>query len=467
MTSQSKQRVLFEGLFDKPVSVEFTQPSQSSDGGVVLLRAIDEHMGLTDRMSEALRDRRQAGKVEHGMREMLRERVYGIACGYAECNQTARLSRDPAMKLACLRERDAARDGMKPQDTNLASQPTLSRFENAPSRTDLLRVAYAMTDTAIEQQKQRRFHRKVRRIVIDMDPTDDPTFGGQQLTFFNAYYDNWCYLPMVTTLQLDDETERFLVAPVLRPGNAKGSLGAIGILKRLLPRLRAAFPRARIFVRMDGAFATPEVLEWLEAQGLQYVVNMAKNSVLKALAEPLMERVRRSVQKIGSTDREYGEGRYQARRWKRSRRVVIKAEVTVSPDEPDKEPRDNPRFVITNMDLTPKNVYRFYGGRGDMENRIEELKHGLRFDLTSCTEFEANQFRNLLTAAAYMLYQQMRHEARGTECEKGQVWTLRERLIKIGMRVRETVRRIVLEGPRAYAWWTTWERVAIRLGASP
>jgi hypothetical protein len=139
----------------------------------------------------------------------------------------------------------------------------------------------------------------------------------------------------------------------------------------------------------------------------------------------------------------------------------------VSPDEPDKEPRDNPRFTITNLKLAPKNVYRFYRQRGDMENRIKELKQGLRFDLTSCREFEANQFRNLLTAAAYMLYQQMRHEARGTECEKGQVWTLRERLIKIGMRVRETVRRIVLEAPRAYAWWTTWKRVAIQLGASP
>jgi hypothetical protein len=467
MRSQSKQRVLFEDLFDKPLSVEFTQPSQSSDGGVVLLRAIDEKMGLTLRMAQALRDRRQPGKVEHELQEMLRERVYGIACGYAECNEIARLSRDPAMKLACLRESEAARDGAKRQDMNLASQPTLSRFENAPSRTDLLRLAYAMTDMVIEQQKRRRRQGKVRRIVIDMDPTDDPTFGGQQLTFFNAYYDNWCYLPMLTTLQFDDETEQVLVVPVLRPGNAKGSLGAIGILKRLLPRVRAAFPEASVYVRMDGAFATPEVFEWLEAQGLQYVVNMAKNSVLKDLAEPLMKRVRRQVQKTGCTQREYGEARYQAGRWKRSRRVVIKAEVVVSPDEPDKEPRDNPRFTITNLKLAPKNVYRFYRQRGDMENRIKELKQGLRFDLTSCREFEANQFRNLLTAAAYMLYQQMRHEARGTECEKGQVWTLRERLIKIGMRVRETVRRIVLEAPRAYAWWTTWKRVAIQLGASP
>jgi len=468
MLGNTRQRVVFAGLFEKPLSVEFTQPSQSSDGGVVLLRAMDEKMGLTRRIAEALGDGRQPGKVAHRLEEMLRERIYGIACGYPECNEIARLAHDPAMKLACQGEAKGSHDAPGRQDERpLASQPTLSRLENAPSRTALMRVAYAMTDAVIDREKFRHRKRSVRRLVIDMDPTDDPTFGGQQLTFFNAYYDNWCYLPMLTTLRLDDEAEQFLIAPVLRPGNAKGSLGAVSILKRLLPRLRAAFPQAQIYVRMDGAFATPEVFEWLEAQGLVYVINMAKNPVLKKLAERLMKRVRRLVKKTGHTEKEYAEARYKAGRWKHKRRVVIKAEVTVSEDEPEKEPRDNPRFTITNLPLAPKNVYRFYRQRGDMENRIKELHHGLRFDLTSCPEFEANQFRNLLTAAAYMLYQQIRQDLGHTDCEQAQVWTLRERLIKIGVRIRETVRRIVIEAPQAYAWWTTWRRLAIALDASP
>ena len=456
MSANKRQCVLFEGLFEKPMAIEFTRPGQSSDGGIVLLKAIDERLGLTERLAAAIRDTRQAGKVVHPIVTMLRERIFGIACGYPNGNDAARLTADPMMRLV---SRDTAQEGV-----SLASQPTLSRLENEVRRTDLLRMAYALTDTVIEDERRRRRGRPVRRITIDMDPTEDPTYGDQQLTFFNAYYDNWCYLPMVTTITFDGEPEQIHVAPVLRPGNAKGSLGAIGILKRLIARLRAAFPGVRILVRMDGAFATPEVFDWMEAHQLEYLVNMAKNEVLKRFAEPLMKKVRRQVRASGQTERLYGEASYKAGKWKHARRVVIKAEVAVAPG---KEPRDNPRFVIANLLLTPKHVYRRYGQRGDMENRIKELHDGLRFDLTSCTSFFANQFRLLLTSAAYVLYQQLRRLAAGTACAAAQVWTLRERLIKIGVTVRESVRRILLEGPLAYPWFATWRRVACRLGASP
>ena len=456
MAKSKQQCVLFPNLFDKPVSVEFTQPDQSSDGGVVLLKAMDEKMNLTSRIARVIHDERQQGKITHEIQELLRERVFGIACGYPDQNDAARLCDDPMMKLVC--------HGSLEEDKSLGSQATLSRFENAASRTDLLRVAYAITDSVMEREKRKRRRQKVRRIVIDMDPTEDPTYGDQQLTFFNAYYDNWCYLPMVTTIQFEDESEQYMVAPVLRPGNAKGSLGAISILKRLLPRLREVFAKAKIYVRMDGAFATPEVFAWLEAEHLKYVVNMGKNSVLKRFAEPLMKRVRRQGKKSGETEKEYGEVQYKAGKWKEPRRTIIKAEVVRLQG---REPRDNPRFVITNLSWSPKRVYRFYAKRGDAENRIKELKDGLRFDLTSCTKFEANQFRNLLTAAAYVLYQQLRQEASGTECAHAQVWTLRERLIKIGVVVKKSVRRFVLQGPLAFPWFSDWRRLAIRLGASP
>lgn len=453
MGKRIQQRVLFEGLYDKPASVEFTQPHQSSDGGVILLDAIDQKLKLSTRLTSAVREWRQSGKVVHSLEELIRHRVFAIACGYPDGCEAGRLRHDPALRLVCHQRAEA-----------LASQPTLSRFENGVRRTDLLRMGYALTDTVIDAQRRNRKPRKVRRITIDMDPTEDPTYGDQQLTFFNAFYDNWCYLPMITTIQFDHEPEQFLVAPVLRPGNAPGSMGALGILKRLLPRLQTAFPRAEIFVRMDGAFSTPEVFTWLEKTRLHYVVNMAKNSVLGRFSEPLMKRVRRSVESSGVTQREFGEAMYQALTWSHPRRAIIKAEVIALEG---RDPRDNPRFVITNLPWTPQRTYRFYAARGDMENRIKELHDGLRFDLTSCSSFLANQLRNLLTAAAYVLFQQLRHEARNTSCASAQVSTLRERLIKLGARIVESVRRLVIAAPEAYPWYPAWRTVALRLGATP
>jgi hypothetical protein len=451
MVLKNQQRVLFENLAEKPVAVEFTAPDQSSDGGVLLLKSLDEKMGLTKRMAEAIHDPRQQGKVDHHVLEMLRERVYGIACGYPDCNDAARLARDPAIQLACERRGEG-----------LASQPTLSRFENRASRTDLLRLSYAFADKIIENERKKHRNGKVRRITIDMDPTEDRTYGDQQLTFFNGYYDNWCYLPMVTTIQIGKEKEHHLVTPVLRPGNAGAEMGAISILKRLVPRLKRAFRKAMIFARLDGGFATPKVFEWLESNDIKYVVNMAKNSVLKRFAEPMMEVVRISSRDSGCTEKEYGEAVYKADKWNKSRRVVIKAEVTVLRG---REPRDNPRFVVTNLPWKPETVYRFYGLRGDAENRIRELKEGLRFDLTSCTSFLANQFRNILTAVAYALMQELRYEARGTECARSQVWILRDRLLKVALTITESVRRLLAEAPRSYVWQGTWRLIALRAGA--
>jgi DDE family transposase len=448
---QKRQPVLFQDLYDKPAQVAFTQPRQSSDGGVILLDAMDKKMGLIRRMAQAIRDPRQKGKITYDIEQLLRERIFLIACGYPKCDDADRMAHDPALKLV-----SHVRDG------RLASQPTLSRFENEVTRTDLFRIGRATSETVIDCERRKRIVRKVHRITIDMDPTEDPTYGDQQLTFFNAFYDNWCYLPMITTIQFGDESDQYQVAPVLRPGNAKGSLGAIGILKRLVPRLRRAFPFATLYVRMDGAFSTPEVLAWLEANDLLHLVNMAKNSVLSAKAEPLMKKARKLAKETGHTATLYGETPYQAGTWKKPRRTIIKAEVVVNAKG---EFRDNPRFVITNLDLVPPNVYRYYRERGDAENRIKELHYDLRFDLTSCSSFLANQLRNLLVGAAYALYQQLRYAARRTELARAQVGTLRDRLIKIGTVIKESVRRILLEMPEPFAWYDTWTRLARDLGA--
>jgi hypothetical protein len=228
--------------------------------------------------------------------------------------------------------------------------------------------------------------------------------------------------------------------------------------------IRRHIPGVQIRVRLDGGFAHPAVFEFLEAQPiLEYVVAMAKNALLKRVAEPGMRRARQLSLRSGKTEHIYGETHYKAGKWPRPRRVIIKAEVVRGAD---KEPKDNPRFVITNMKQSPQWIYeKIYCQRGDIENRIKEL-HDLEIDRTSCTSFWANQFRVLLTAAAYVLMQELRLRADGTACARAQVGTLRERLLKLGARVWVSVRRVVVHLPVSFPFLPAFRQVALALGAA-
>ena len=255
------------------------------------------------------------------------------------------------------------------------------------------------------ERHQHRLDGRARRITIDLDPTDDATHGAQQLTFFNGHYDSWCYLPLLAFLTFDREREQYLCAAVLRPGNVPATRGTVGVLCRLLPLLRQAFPQARFLVRLDGGFATPEIVDFLDAEPrLDDVVAMAKNAVLQRPAEPALLVAQAQRAASGQTAHVYTDTQYQAGTWGHARRVVIKAEVVRLGD---REPRDNPRFVVTNLRQTPRFIYEKVScARGDIENRIKELLDGLQIDRTSCCRFWANQLRVLLTAAAYVLMQE-------------------------------------------------------------
>lgn len=452
----TQQSVVFKDLFGKPVVARFDQPDSSSDGGAVLLKACDQRLGLTDALARCLHDRRQQSKVAHSFHDLIRQRVFGIACGYEDCNDAARVGNDPVHKLL------VDRDPM--EGPALASQPTLSRFENALGPKSLMRMGLAVTDAVIARHR-RRLRGRVKRITVELDPTDDPTHGAQQLSFFNGHYDTWCYLPTAGFIQFDEEPEQYLFAYVLRPGNANAKLGAIGIVRRVLERLRRAFPKATLRVRLDGGFAGPEMFEFLEAERVEYVVAMAENKVLKRFAEPLMKKVRRMSKKSGETEHLYGECRYAAGSWNRERRVVFKAEVVRLGS---RELRDNARFVVTNLRRVPQRVYEaVYCQRANVENRIKELHYGLAIDRTSCTSFWANQLRVMLTAAAYVLIQELRLRATGTACARAQVTTLRERLLKLGAWLERSVRRVVLHLPDSAPWRSEWCRVARTLGAAP
>ena len=449
------QTVLFPDLFDKPLVATFDRRHASSDGGAVLLKAAERMYGLVAGLARCLVDRREPGRVRHTLAEVLGQRVSGIACGHPDGNDASHLADDPVHKLLLGRDPVAGEA--------LASQPTISRFENGVGRSALYALGRELAKRVIERHR-RRLNGRARRVTIDLDPTDDPTHGAQQLTFFNGHYDNWCYLPLLAFLTFDREVEQYLCAAVLRPGNVPASQGAVGVLSRLLPLLRQAFPQARFLVRLDGGFATPEIFDFLDAEPrLDYVVGMARNAVLQRHAEPALRVAQAQSAASGQTAQVYADTRYRARTWDRDRRVVIKAEVVRLGD---RAPRDNPRFVVTNLRQTPRFLYeRLYCARGDIENRIKELLDGLQIDRTSCCRFWANQLRVLLTAAAYVLMQELRLHAARAACARAQVTWLRDRLLKLGAHVVGSVRRVVLHLPTATPDIHAWRHIALALGA--
>ncbi len=265
-------------------------------------------------------------------------------------------------------------------------------------------------------------------------------------------------------MTFDKEPEQYLFCYLLRPGNATAKLGCLGMLKRLLPRLRKAFPEARIRIRLDSGFTGPELYAFFEAQGLEYVVGMGKNSVLLKLAEPAMGVVRADSDSNIETIC-YDEAHYAAGSWPHKRRVIIKGQMTY---HEGRKPKENPRFIITNVKGSPQHIYeKIYCARGDAENRIKELKDGLQIDRTSCTSFKANQLRVLLTAAAYVLFQELRLHARHTGHARAQVTTLRLHLLKLGAWVESSVRRIVMHLPSSMAYIDDWRRIARSVGAVP
>lgn len=439
MTECSTTLPLFP-LSQKPILVRNDGGALTSDAGVLLLREIDERLKLSQRLAACLSDKRTPHKVRHDLLPLLRQRIYQIACGYEDCNDADFLRRDPALKLAV---------GRTPQEEDLASQPTFSRLENRVSR----RECWAMSEALLASYVERPRRRPPKRIILDVDATDDETHGQQELTFFHGYYATYCYLPLLVFAQAEGTGEQELIGAVLRPGNVHGGHRALALILRMAARLRKAFPRCVIELRADSALALPEVYEGCERNRLLYTISLPKNERLTALAEPWLTQARRRHEASGEKVKVFGEFSYAAQSWSRERRVIVKAEVMTK--------GENPRFVVTNRtDVEPEMLYHYYCQRGDPENRIKEIKAGLKADRLSCHRFWANQFRLLLHAAAYVLMQTMRAMLAGTELACAQVETLRFRLLKVGARIIESARRVWVHLPSAYPWMQFWSRLA-------
>ena len=395
-------------------------------------------------MSHSLTDRRQVGKVEHTVRDLLRQRLFGIACGYADGNDAARLGSDPIHKL--LLDRDAITGAM------LASQPTLSRFENAARRADLYRMGEALAECVIERHR-RRLHGRARRITIDLDPTDDPTHGQQQLSFFNGTYGQHMYHPML----IFERHTGCLLAARLRPGTASSHARIVPMLLCLVPRLQSAFPGVKIKLRGDAGFALPLLYQFCEFFGITYALGIPANCVFKRRAQPRQKQLQRRYGRTQLPQRSFSSFRHRARSWPRQRRICYKAEHTVS--------GTNLRFLISNCDGLASQVFAFYNDRGECENRIEEFKNGFRADRLSCHRFLANAFRLFLHAAAYNLVNFFRLQL-PLPWRSAQIETLRAKLFKIGARVRHTARCIRFHLASGWPFQNLFRDVAFAVNSS-
>jgi hypothetical protein len=420
MNTVCHKQLSFGSLLGKEVIVDFEGGRVSSDGGGLLLREIDDRYSLTEKAARCLCDPRDLRRITHDEITLLRQRIFSIALGYEDANDADSLRGDPVLKSISGRLPESSED--------LASQPTLCRFENATDRKDLRRLADALMDLYLETHPGPR-----DLIVIDMDSTDDPTHGRQQLSFFHGYYDQHMYHPLLVF----DGIDGFAMAAVLRPGNAHASHRSVSVLKRIIKRLRRAYPRAAIILRADAGFAVPELYQFCERKRIHYTVGLITNNRLKDKAAQLLAEAKEKFRETREKQRLFTAFTYRADSWNRYRRVVAKVEYM------DQGP--NERFVVTNIHLPPQRLYdEIYVLRGDAENRIKELKLELKADRLSCHRFLANQFRLLLHTFAYCLFLLLRNHLRGTELASAQVGTLRVKLLKIGTRVRETSRRIWL-----------------------
>lgn len=429
------------------VTVRFDAPLISSDGGAVLLRQVDDQLGLSAWVAAALPDKRCPQRVIHDRREQVRQRLYQIALGYEDCNDATHLRHDPVLKTVCDRE---------PEDElGLSSQPTLSRLENAVDMASAKRLIEGLEDSWVAELAA-----NTSEVVLDIDTTDDPTHGEQQLSFFHGYYDHHMYHPL---LIFDGEGQ--LVSVLLRPGNVHAGRGAMSVLQRVIGKLKARFPAVQVVVRADAGFALPRVfarLERLNSEfgGVDYLIGIAKNPVLLRLAEPALRAAEETYGHRREHVRDCSTLHYAAESWPQPRAVVLKAEVGTQ--------GRNPRFVVTTLEgFDATLLYDAYCDRGQSENYIKDFKNALAADRLSCSSFVANSLRLLLHAAAYRLMRALR-EAVGTvrsDLKRLQFDTLRLRLLKVAALVRRSARRLWIHLPAAFPLGAVFRNLAEQLAA--
>jgi hypothetical protein len=426
MREDTQLALFFDSVGGRKVQAVFDGGSVTSDAGVMLIRQAERRVGVVRCLTSAMRDRRRQASVQQQLGTLVRQRVFQIACGYEDANDCDDLRRDPALKAACER--------LPFGDRDLGSQPTMTRLENSVSGTTLYRMLAAMVRHFVHT-----YAKAPRRIVLDLDDTDDGVHGGQQLSLFNAHYGGYCYEP----LHIYEGMSGKLVCTVLRPGKTPSGQQVSAILRRVVGLIRKAWPNTRIIIRGDSHYSSPELHQYCESQpGVYYILGQNVNKRLRRLAPTAW--LEQRYQRRGGRLRHCCQRWYRAGTWSRRRRIVFR--ILLSSQGTDV------RAIVTNL---PWRDYRrlyekTYCGRGQMENFIKDHKNALSSDRTSCSRFAANQFRLILHSAAYTLLHYLRGQGlRATELSRAQFDTIMRKLLKVGARVVQSTRRIVLHLPTA------------------
>jgi hypothetical protein len=410
-------------LGKKKVTAAFDAGQISSDGGVLLLAGVDKRLGLIDTLAALVPDRRDPAQITHTMADILRARVFAIACGYPDADDLDDLRKDPAFKLACGRLPESGND--------LASQPTMSRWENAPDLRTLIRMSHAMVDLWCKS-----YRHPPKAITLDIDDTDNTVHGHQQLSLFNAYHDERCFMP----LHIYDTASGHCVLTVLRPGKTPSGQEVQAHLRRLVHRIRLHWPKTVITFRGDSHYGRWQAMEWCEQNGVQYVFGLERNTALAALVQADMDVVEtRWAASRADALRDYAETHYAAATWSRRRRVVARIEATY-------QGLDS-RYVVTNISHCGAQwLYEsLYCARGQAENLIKRHKSQLASGRTSCRSPLANQMRLVLHTAAYWLMLAISNAIPQPQpLASGEFVTIRLRLLKIAVRIRETASRVRL-----------------------
>jgi hypothetical protein len=422
---------VFPAVKKRQVTASFTGGDVTSDGGLLLLRQADRKLGLSKALAAMLPDARDPDRILHPQLTFVRQRLYGLCLGYEDLNDQDHLRGDLAWQTAADR------------DQPLASSPTLCRWENRADR----RTGWLVQEILVEQFI-RSFAQAPAEVVLDFDSTDDRVYGKQEGRFFHGYYGDYCFLPLYVFCG-----EQLLVS-YLRPSSQDNARHAWAVLKLLVQRLRQAWPQVKLVVRADSGFCRWRMLRWCEERGVGYLIGLAKNERVLALAQPWMAQAQARYESSQEKQRVFGEVRYAAESWDRPRRVIVKAEHT--------DRGSNPRFVVTNLEPEPQPLYdEVYCARGEMENRIKEQQLGLFSDRTSCHDWWANQFRLLLSSCAYVLLEAVRRLGlAGTELARAQAGTIRLKLLKIGAVVLRNTRRVRLLLSSSYPYQNIFAQVA-------
>ena len=423
MTKCNQRTFVFPSLHRRKIEATFTGGQISSDGGALFLRQADRLIGLTKSLARVLDDSRDSSRVMHSSLSLLRQRIYGLALGYEDLNDHDTLRKDPLIQCAVERS------------DSLASSPTLCRMEGRANRKTALEFSKLLVETFIDS-----FDQAPKELVLDFDATDDPVHGSQEGRFFHGYYDRWCFLPLYVFCG-----EQLLVS-YLRPSNIDPARHAWAILKLMVKRLRQQWPKVRIILRGDSGFCRWKMFRWCEENQVGYVVGIAKNARLLEQSENLISESARLYEKTKEKQRNFACIQYKALSWDQERWVILKSEHS--------HRGSNPRFVVTNLAGKGQDIYeKIYCARGEMENRIKEQQLGLFADRTSCHKWWSNQFRLLLSSAAYVLIETIRRVGlAGTELARAQAGTIRLKLFKIGAVILKNTRRIQLHLSEAFPY---------------